>query len=93
MLGERDGLGGRLRAAVRDHRQRPGHGQLEHALPLGARQEDALARRAAGEDPVDAAPREEREVRPDRRLVERGAVVGERRQRRGDRAGHGWDLT
>ena len=86
MLGQRDRVGRRLRAAVGDHRQLAGGERREHLLPLGDREQDPLAGRAEREDAVDAAGREERRVRRDRLEVGARTVVGERRECGGDRS-------
>ncbi len=88
VLGELDGVGGRLRAAVDGDLEPPGgrrEEELGGALPLGDVEEDALARRAEGEDPVDSVTGEKVEVRPECVRVE-VAASGERREGGGDRS-------
>src|SRR5438105_2833732 len=77
MLGECDGLRGRLRAAVDDHGQRPGQEELGSPAPLAGREQDSLARRPERKEPVEAAAGEELEIRAEGVLVERSAVVAE----------------
>ena len=76
MLGERDGVVRRLRAAVDGDLQRAAAGLDEgsgNLAPFLRREEDTLARRAEHEHAVDSVPGEEVDVRPDRAVVE-GAV-------------------
>ena len=89
MLGERDGVGGRLGSAVDGDVQAPGgrlHEELGRAAALGDREQDALARRAEREQPVEAGARQEVDERRERRLVERATAVPKRRRRSGERA-------
>ena len=53
---------------------------LGDALPLVEREQDSLAGRPEREQPVEARPREEVDVRPDRLLVGTLTAGGERRE-------------
>ena len=89
MLGERDGVGRRLGAAVDGDVQAPRGGldeELGRAAALGNREQDALAGRAQREQPVEAGAREEVDERRERSLVERATAVPKRRGRGGERA-------
>ena len=85
---ERGRVGRRLRAAMNGDRcparTRGGEEELGGAPPLFESEQDSLAGRAAGEDPVDAAGGEKLHVGRERRLVERRAAGGQRRQRRSE---------
>ena len=88
MLGERDGVGGRLRAAVDRDVHAPCGGldeELGRAAALVDGEQDALARRAEREQPVEAGAGEEVDERRERRLVERAAAVPKRRGRSRER--------
>ena len=76
---------GRLRAAVRDDRQRPCEEELEHALPLGDGEQDPLAGRPEREDPVEPARGQVLDIRREGTLVERLPAVAQRRHSGGER--------
>ena len=79
VLSERDRLGGGLRAAVDDDRQRPVEEELGCPSALGCGEQDPLAGRAQREDSVEPAGLEKLEVRPEGLLVQSGSLVAERR--------------
>ena len=90
MGGELDGVGRGLGAGV-DRDLKPASTCLDEALgdplALGDGEQDPFAGRPEGEDAVEPTRRgEEVDVRGDGGLVERGAAVTERRDRRGKRA-------
>ena len=87
--GEGGGLGSGLRATVGDDREpsaRRLEEQLERPPALVGRQQDALPCRPQHEQAVAAAVGEEGDVGRKRGLVERAAVVAQRRDRRRKRA-------
>ena len=78
VLGQRDRLRRRLRAAVDDHRQRRRSRKSSAARRRSAADEqDPLAGRPEREDAVQPAGREKVDVRPKGLLVQSGAVVAE----------------
>ncbi len=87
VLGERDRVGGRLRAAVDGDLEPVPRGldvELGDAPALGEREQDPLAVRPQREQPVEPAGGEEVDDRPDPVLVDCGAAVAERRDRGGE---------
>ncbi len=78
VLGERDRVGGRLRAAVRGDEQASGCGsddRLEATTALVDREQHGLAVGSEGEHPVEPAPGEEVHVRAEGVEIELVAAV------------------
>jgi methylglutaconyl-CoA hydratase len=96
VLGEGDRVGGRLRTAVHGHLEPSAsrrEAELGHPSALVDGEEEALAGRAHGEHPVQAALGEKREVRLERLLVEGRTAVAKGRERGCERTvDHGGNL-
>ena len=89
VLGERDGVGSRLRATVHRDLQAPCGRFVEafrHAAALVDGEQHALAGRPESEDPVEPVSGEEVDVSGEGGLVDRHAVARERRERGRDRS-------